>query len=162
MVITVRHGHKVYHPATGVEIVDQELKPLRAEFGIHGGEYTTIDPETGEERIQADIRGYFYDLDADAAAKGWSDDEKEAVRGYLIRKAETNPNYVQIYETPKASKPWPTYDEVHHAKVASLAIDLGLVEPALYYEQENKNRQTIVAELRKALFANAEEELTAA
>lgn len=146
-----RHGRIEYHPVTGTPI--GEIKPLIADFAIHGGEYNVIDPETGAMNTFADIRGHFYDLDVDAEQKGWTDDEKEAVRRRLLVLAEKWPEAVQVHSAPKAQIPWPTYDSVHHSKVASLAADLGLVGEALAFERENKARPSVIAELEKAAAA---------
>ncbi len=165
MRITARHGHKVYHPVTGSELRDQEVKELTADFAVHRGEYSVIDPTTGKEETFADIAGYFYDLDSDAEAKGWTDDEKEMMREHLIFKASELPDMCQIYEHPATLAPWPTYDSTHHNKIPVLAVELGLVGEALAYERENKNRDTVIAALlEKAALPPAvdeTEELTA-
>jgi len=158
MVIRARKGHKVYNPVNGAEMYDQEVKELCAEFGVHRGEFRALD-EFGVEHTFGDICGFFYDLDADAEAKGWSADEKEIMRAHLIRKAESNPDFCQVYEPTPAERPWPAYDDAHHFSIPKLAIELGLAEQTLAYEQQNKNRDSIVEALQKALVP--EEELAA-
>ena len=154
-----RHGHTIYHPVTGTKT--GEVKPLIAEFGIHSGEYTVEDPVTGATSTFADIRGFFYDLDEDAQKKGWTDDEKEAVRARLLRLSEEWPEAVQVHHAPQAAAPWPTYDSTHHSKIAILAGELGLVHETLAYERANKDRPAVIADLEK-LIVVPEEELTAA
>lgn len=165
MRITARHGHKVYHPVTGTEIRDQEVKELTAEFGVHRGEYKVTDDDGNELGTYADIAGNFYDLDVDAEAKGWSAEEKEAMREHLIRKSVELPDFCQIHSIPAAPAPWPSYDDVPAENVGLLAIDLGLAEGALAYERENLNRPEVrtVLEVHIQGSVPAEaEELTAA
>jgi hypothetical protein len=56
-----------------------------------------------------------------------------------------------VVEEVKAARPWPSYDDAHHNKIASLAAELGLVAEALAYEQENKQRPTVIEQLEAAL-----------
>lgn len=149
MVIVARHGHDILHPVTGTKI--DEVKRLAAEFGVHRGEYLWENPETGEQETHADIAGFFYDLDADALAKGWSDDEKEAMRRRLIEAAQNTPDFCRIHSSTPAAAPWPRYDSTHHFKIPGLAAELGLVEQALIYEQQTKNRDGVVKALQERL-----------
>lgn len=157
MVVVVRHGHDILHPVTGTKI--DEVKRLAADFGVHRGEFTYTDPETGMSDRYADISGGFFDLDAYATANDITEDEKEAMRRHLVRKAETNPDYVQIHNPTAVAAPWPTYDTTHHFAIPKLALQLGLVEHALVYEQQTKNRDSIVKALQENLGAVPEPEV---
>lgn len=162
----VRHGHKVYHPVTGTELRDKEVKALIAEFGIHGGEYTVIDPDTGLTNTFADIRGYFFDSDEAAAREKWTEEEKEAVEARLLELSERWPEAVQVHAGTKYPIPFPTYMDVDDDAIAKLCIDLGLAEQALAYEQQNDQRPAVVKELQEFLASkpveSEPEELTAA
>ncbi len=142
-------------------IVD-EVRELLAEFAYHGGEYTYVNID-GAEDVAADIRGHFFDLDAQAEQKGWSDEEKEIVARHMIRMCQRFPGGdFSLYSKPKLPAPWPRYDETHHAKIADLAEQLGLVAEALAYEKENKKRSSVISDLERILASKAEEELAAA
>lgn len=159
--MVVRHGHKIYHPVTGLET--GSVKRLAAEFGIHGGEYMVVDSDGRESGPYADIRGHFFDIDVASEKEGWTEDEKEAVRTALIRKASQWPEAVQIHSVARTKIPFPTYHDVPGDKVAQLVIDLGIAEQSLAYEQENENRPEVVNPLQEFLAAPADEseELTA-
>ena len=147
MVIVARHGHDILHPVTGTKI--DEVKRLSAEFGVHRGEYSVVDPASGREQVFADIAGYFYDLDVDAETKGWSDDEKEAMRQRLVVSTVETPDFCQAYERPAPMVPWPTYDTTAAGKIPILAGELGLVHEAIEYERANQNRDAVIASLEK-------------
>jgi hypothetical protein len=145
-----KYAAPVYTP-DGAGIVRDEIPALWAEFGVYGGEYTYEDPMTGATEIGSEFRGGYFDLDAQAAQKGWDDNEKEIVARHML--TMLNKSWVQftLYDAPKVSAPWPTYDETHHSKVVDLAKTLGLVSEALLYEEQNKNRPSVVEGLRAAL-----------
>jgi hypothetical protein len=79
-----------------------------------------------------------------------SDEDREAGENLLLNDPAHGIEYIVVEEV-KAAKPWPSYDDMHHNKVASLATELGLVAEALAYEQENKNRASVVEQLEAAL-----------
>lgn len=158
--VKIRSAQKHYHPATGVLIRD--TPEMVAEFAQHNGEFKYQD-ENGMERTGADIRGHFYDLDADAFEKGWTDEEKDLARTVLLRVCDRFPGDMWVHETPKVAAPWPTYDETHHNKIPVLAVELGLLDESLEYERQNKNRDSVVAALEeKKQQSVAARELTAA
>jgi len=128
--------------------VFDEIPALVAEFAFHGGEYTYIDPDTGNTAVAADIRGHFFDLYMQAEEKGWSDDDKEVVARHMLRMCEKFPGgEFWVWEKPRTLAPWPTYDTTAYAKIADLALELGLVEQAINYELENKNRENVLKRL---------------
>jgi hypothetical protein len=61
-----------------------------------------------------------------------------------------------VVEAVKAAKPWPSYDDAHHNKVASLATELGLVPEALAYELSKEKPRPSVVEQLEAAAANLE------
>lgn len=139
----------------------EALRMLVAEFGVYGSEYTYIDPLTETTETGSDFRGGFFDLDAQAAEKGWDEREREIVAHHMLKMVRSGNAKFTLYSAPKVSAPWPTYDETPYGKIAELATPLGFVAEALSYEEQTKNRKTVVAELREALTADTvEDEVT--
>jgi hypothetical protein len=112
--------------------------------------------------------GGFFDTERAQKAHAWTDDERQLVEERLLEICENGPRAdeirmltadirpqgfgdIRVYETPKPVAPWPTYDEIHHERVAQMAADLGLAPQALVYEQRTKNRKTVVARLQDLL-----------
>ena len=140
----------------------QDTADLLVSSGMRDAGYTYVNID-GAEDVAADIRGHFFDLDAQAEQKGWSDEEKEIVARHMIRMCQRFPGGdFSLYSKPKLPAPWPRYDETHHAKIADLAEQLGLVAEALAYEKENKKRSSVISDLERILASKAEEELAAA
>lgn len=143
------------------------IPALWAEFGTFGEEYAyeTVD---GGTDYAADIRGGFFDLDAQAEQKGWGDEEKEIVARHMIRLVEQRKASFSLYSKPPIPKPWPTIDTTHAKQVPGLAEQLGLSVEALAWVEENKPTWTeaisLLREQIKAKQAEAsiEESLTAA
>jgi len=79
-----------------------------------------------------------------------TDDDREAAEKLLLDSPYYGIEFIQVEEV-KAAKPWPSYDDAHHNKIASLASELGLVAEALAYEQENKQRPTVIEQLEAAM-----------
>ena len=128
----------------------EEIRALWAEFGVYGAEYQYENID-GQLDYAADIRGGFFNLDEQAREKGWTDAEKEIVARHMLRLAESGRGQFTLYSAPKAAAPWPTYDDTHHSKVVDLASTLGLIAESLLYEEQNKNRPSVVEGLRAAL-----------
>lgn len=147
--------------ATGSVIIDT-IPALTVEFAKHLGEFDYKD-DSGATRRGADIRGHFFDLDSAAEENNWSDDDKELVRGTLLRLCKIAPGDIWVHETARAAAPWPTYDQTHHNKIPVLAEELGLLDEAITYESQNKNRESVIAALEeRKRTAQVAEELTAA
>lgn len=157
--VCVQGAEPIYTGSPPVQV--GRLKEIVAEFATHGAEYTYTNPETGAQERAADIRGYFLDLDQQAYDKDWTDEEREMVAKKLLFVCDTEPGEIWLYSKPAVPKPWPKYDEAHHNQVATLAEQLGLVHEALAYEQENKNRESVVAKLKEIISAPTEDALTA-
>lgn len=140
-----------YHPVTGVEI--GRVKPLRANFGTHGGEFSAANPLTGEIDTHAIINGNFFDTNAAAEQLQWTEDEKESVEAALDKLARTQPYLLAKIDLtrPPAAPPWPTYDETASEEIVPFAISLGFVDGALAYERENLNRPFVTAALEDAV-----------
>jgi hypothetical protein len=150
-----------YHPTTGVEIGRE--KAIVAEFGSHGGEFTYTDPNTGRLERGAFINGFTWDSRAAQEQNGWTDDERETAESIVAMVAAREPEHCWLYSSPAVEKPWPKYDDAHHNQVPVLAEQLGLVAEALAYEEENKNRESVVQKLREILDSQQQAaELTAA
>ena len=134
---------------------------MAAEFGVHRPEIE-VETDAGVERF-GDISGFFYDLDADATAKGWSDEEYEVARARLDALCDTWPEAIWRIEKQPALVPWPKYPDADAKLIPALANELGLVAETIAYERENQNRQAVLKGLEALLVtAAAEEELTAA
>jgi len=140
-----------YHPVTGVEI--SRSKGLTAEFGEHGGTFNSENPMTGQLEEHALIYGHFFDSEAAQQRNNWSDEERESVELAIEKIAREQPFLVMKieFEAIPASKPWPTYDEMNADGVLEWASRLGLVAEALAYEQENKGRKVLIAQLEETL-----------
>lgn len=150
-----------YHPVTGVEIGKQ--KALVAEFGTLGEEYTAEDPMTGRTEKWADISGHYWDSKIAQEQNSWTDEERETAETVVNNWCSRWPEAVQLWSAPKAEKPWPKYDETHHNQIPTLAETLGLVAESLAYEQENKNRESVITKLSELLsVAPSEDSLTVA
>jgi hypothetical protein len=80
----------------------------------------------------------------------WTDADREQAEQLLLTSPYYGIEFITVEEV-KAVKPWPSYDDAHHNKIASLASELGLVAEALAYEQENKQRPTVIEQLEAAL-----------
>lgn len=145
-----KYAAPVYTP-DGSGVVREEIPALWAEFGVYGGEYRYIDPDTQREEIGSEFRGGYFDLDVQGTEKGWSDVEKEIVARHMLRLAESGRGQFALYSAPKVTAPWPTYDATHHSKVVELASTLGLVAEALLYEEQNKKRASVVDGLRSKM-----------
>ena len=156
--VNIRSEIKKYHPT--MDVVLETIPEMVAEFGVHGPE-VEVETQFGVER-HGDIRGFFYDLDADAKAKGWNEEEYAIAKKRLDDLCETWPEAIKKLEEVAPVAPWATYDDMDYSKVAQLAIDLGLAEQALAYELATKNRKSVVKALTEYVDAQkAEEELVA-
>lgn len=163
--VLVRPERKVWN-RDGDVLIDT-VPPLTAEFAYHGGEFAFDNTLTGARDVGADIRGFFFDSALQAEEKGWSQEEHDLVVSTLDKLCDRTPEYIWHHEAARIEAPWPTYDQTHHNTVPQLAEQLGLVDHALQYEQQNLNRPSIVAKLTETLnFQQAQiaaaEELTAA
>lgn len=145
-------------------LMREKGRALWAEFGIYGPEVqrTKADEVTGEVEavndmfdgtplFSADIRGGWFDLDAQAEQKGWDDREKELVAEHMLKKLrDADCQFALVERGPVVyAAPWPTYDATHHNQIPTLAASLGFAQAALAYELQNKNRETVVAKLRE-------------
>lgn len=158
----VRHEIPKRHPLTG-DIIPRyknpqtgeeegSLPPIRVCFAVHRGEYTYVDPLTGKEEIGADISGGFFDTVVAQQQEGWTDAEREMVERRLLELCTTWPEAVQVYTESPVPAPWPTYDTLtNYLEIAKTAETIGMVQEALAYERQNKNRDGVVAELEKRL-----------
>lgn len=148
--VLVRSEAVMYHPATGVEI--NRVPSLTAEFGEHGGTFNAENPLTGQLEEHAIINGHFFDSESAQERLGWSDEERESVEMAIEKIGREQPFLVARVdlEVRPTGKPWPTYDEMNAESVLSFANALGLIEQALAYENENKARKTLIAQLEEA------------
>lgn len=157
--VNIRPEIKEYHP--NMPVVVRTIPEMVAEFAVHRPE-VEVETDAGMERY-GDISGHFYDLDADAEAKGWTDEEYQIAQARLDSLCETWPEAIQRLEPVAPTAPWATYDSIDGNRIAILADELGLVAEALTYETATLNRKQVVAALKKLIEeSKVEEELTAA
>lgn len=144
-----------YAPAVltpdGGAIVREPIRELVAEFGVYGSEYTYEDPLTGTTEIGSEFRGGYFNLDEQAAEKGWDDVEKEVVARHMLQMLNKSWCQFTLYSKPKVAAPWPTYDSTHHSKIVEIAKATGTESAALAYERQEKNRPSVVAGLQEAM-----------
>jgi hypothetical protein len=146
----VRNESYVRHPVTGDVL--ETIPAIWCDFGTLGQEYTWTNPETGEQMQGADIRGGSYDTEIEAQQNGWDSDIREMVERSLLKLCEREPQRMWVVEreTPRAAKPWPTYDEMDADQIVSMAQALGLVAESVQYERENEERPFIIQTLEGA------------
>jgi hypothetical protein len=160
LTVNVRPEEKVYHPS--MPVIVKTIPAIVAQFGVIGPEYQ-VENADGEITTHVDISGGLFDLDAETATNGWTEEEKQLVKARLDDLCTQAWSGVELVEDLPPAAPWPTYDDTHHAKIATLAAELGLVEQALAYENATKQRVGVLsALLEKQETAVVEEELTAA
>jgi hypothetical protein len=167
-----RPGLQFHSPFSGYEVICRpffrqltatgetltETRELKAEFATHGAEMVHTDSD-GVQTMHPDIRGHYFNLDAQAEQKGWTDDEKETVaRKLLMEIVVKYPGECRLHSAAPAGRPWPKYDTAHHNQIPVLAEQFGCVAEALAYEKENKNRESVVAKLNELLATPAEED----
>lgn len=157
--VNIRPEVKTYHPTMGVVL--STVPEMVAEFAVHRPE-VEVETDAGMERY-GDISGHFYDLDADAEAKNWTDEEYQIALARLDSLCETWPEAIWRLEPVAPTAPWATYDQADPNRIAVFAGELGLVNEALIYEKATQNRKQVVTALQKlAQAAAVEDELTAA
>lgn len=157
--VNIRPEVKEYHPTMGVVL--KTTPEMVAEFAVHRPE-VEVETDAGMERY-GDISGHFYDLDVDAEAKGWTDEEYQIALARLDALCNTWPEAIWRLEPVAPTAPWATYDSIDANRVAVFAGELGLVREALAYEKATQNRKAVVTALEKQLATEkVEEELTAA
>src|SRR5262245_51711335 len=157
--VLVRSEAVNYHPATGVEI--SRIPALTANFGTHRGEFEMPDYLTGGVHQGAVIMGHFFDSEAAQAENGWTDEERESVEAAILKIAQREPYLVAPIEdhVPAVEKPWPSYDEQTAKEIVAVATSAGLIPEAIRYENENKQRSTLIAELEQLAARQPEPEV---
>jgi hypothetical protein len=121
----------------------------------------TYQGQEGEPNYVAMRGGGFFDSEVAKTRHGWTDEEHDAVVQYLLDLVPSGD--VKVHEPAKAVPPWPTYDEMHPEHIAERAMEMGLVNQSLLYEQRTLNRDEITGPLTEYAQQHAgEEELTAA
>lgn len=144
----VRHEINIPHPTLPTFI--GKINRLAAEFGQPGSEFQYTDAE-GNTKTGVEIRGYYFDSEIAQELHGWTDEEREEVELSLIKLSGRWPDACTVIDKPKAKLPWPKYNETHFSKIVELADSLGLVQEALAFERENKNRESVVKGLSDKL-----------
>jgi hypothetical protein len=106
----------------------------------------------------------FYSLSSGVQRHGWTAEEQEAIRERLDRTEGVVP-----VERPKLAAPWPAYDkltvvgrrteEIVAAKIAETVKELE-IDPlyVVAYEEQNENREAVIAAVRATVPAEEEAE----
>jgi hypothetical protein len=127
-------------------------------------EAKSLKMDSRPENMQRENWLCFYSLSGDAQRHGWSAEEQEAITERLNR----TEGAVRV-ERPKLAAPWPSYDKltVHGrrtvdivaAKIAETVKELEL-DPVyvVAYEEQNENREAVVAAVRATVPAGEEAE----
>lgn len=109
-------------------------------------------PVRRPKHIVLEFDRYLLEMDTLVREKELDEEDKEFILrqlNYELGRADFVDFWV--HETPVPAPPWPTYDDTHHAQVASVAEAVGLVAPALHYEQHGRPggpRPTVVEKLQ--------------
>lgn len=89
-----------------------------------------------------------YDTREEQDRNGWSDEMREMVEKWMLRKNNYGSDFTQVTVIkPLVMAPWANYDTTHWKQIPILAEQLGLVREALAYETANKNRESITGPL---------------
>jgi hypothetical protein len=156
--------------------------PIEVDFGEQALGVETYEGFDGDPAFTQMRGGGYYDTDVAARDKAWTPEEKKLAEERLLELAENGPKAdyyktlpsrdrppgwgdVRLYERPKPTAPWPTYADVPLAKVAKLAVEMGLVRESLSYEQrllpEDRRPEVIEALEKEVALLDAEDEMTA-
>jgi len=108
-------------------------------------------PVRRPKHIVLEFDRYLLVLDDLGREKEWTDEDKE----YIARQLDYElgrPGFVDFWEhKPKLpDPPWPTYNDTHHAQIATVAETVGMVNEALNYEKRGRPggpRESVVAKL---------------
>lgn len=126
--------------------IDFGLAHFQGQFKGVALEEDKVTPEAPDWRISV------YDTEAEAANHGWDEETREKVEQYVSNHKAYGISFVKIEPVVKEiTKPWPSYNNTHHFKVAALAEELGLLEEALAYEQANRARESVIAALEEKI-----------
>jgi hypothetical protein len=99
-----------------------------------------------------DLRIGCFDTIEEQSRQGWDDETREKVDAFMLAKPNYGQDFTKVEKILVVSgKPWPSYDETHHFKIPALAAELGLLEEALAYEKDNKNRESVISGLDEKL-----------
>ena len=85
----------------------------------------------------------------DTEEQGWDDQTRQTVETWLLAKPNYGADFI-VVEVAKIAPPWPNYDKAQWKQIAPLAHELGLLEEAIAYERENKNRESVLSMLEEA------------
>lgn len=136
-------------PSTWAEFRQEPLFPWEERAARAGFVFTGYVEEDHVSEIKVDpiTRCSVFDSDIAAERYGWTPEQKKQVEENMLKASQTNPDFMFIPK-PALEKPWPSYDETHHSKVASMVEEFGLDKnEVLAYERETKNRPSVIEAL---------------
>lgn len=135
-------------PPTWAEFHQEALFPWE-EKAARGFHFTGTTEEDANSGIPVDPIGRVSVFDTIRAQErfNWSDKHREQVEENLLKASQTNNDFMMVPK-PALEKPWPSYDETHHSKIAGMVEEFGLNKnEVLAYELENKNRPSVIEAL---------------
>lgn len=117
-------------------------------------------PVRRPKHIVLEFDRYLLEMDQLIREKELDEEDKLFIKRQLEYEF-SKPNFVDfwVHEKPIPAPPWPTYDDTHHAQVASIAEAVGLVPQALHYEVNGRPggpRTSVVEKLQAMQNAEAE------
>jgi hypothetical protein len=159
--IDIRDGKTNYTPKGDVASVDP---PIYAQFGGAGN--VPDFARAAASSMPSFYRGIGMDQDPYLRVSyfdtvQWQNETgaSDADREFMEKRLQTiETGDHMLVEIPKLLAPWPTYDKTHHAKIAALAAELGLVDEAVDYEVQNKNRTSVIEALKAIVPESVETE----
>lgn len=140
--------HKTHNEI--IAVFDQlTLTEDEVQFAIKGMHHKglPIDRDT-EEHFSPRSRISGFDSEKAQAENGWSDEERELVEQKLRESHHYGSDHIELVPQP-AALPWPTYDNDGAEQVVLIARATGLVEEAIAYERENRNRDEVLVALKE-------------
>lgn len=131
-------------------LTNAEWEQVRERFSFGG----LAEGENPRRRVS------IYDTDVEAAINDWDVDTKSQVEQNLL---EGQSEWYFLLEEIKADKPWPSYDAQTPKQILeTVAVTGANIEAVIAYERENKNRVTLVTELKSLIATEEPEPLVAA
>jgi len=117
-------------------------------------------PVDEQKIIPLQFDRYICFVDDMAAEQEWTVEDREFV-ARAIDASLNNPKFrdMWVHEAPKPPLPWPTYESMHHSKIATAAEMNGLVGEAFAYEtrgREGGPRPAVVKKLQALLDGKSE------
>jgi hypothetical protein len=139
-----------------VEFRNGFLHPWEKDAARANFNYPTRETDlTSGEKIDwvEDNRVGVFDSLAAQESYVWSDELRKTVENNLLKALDIRPGLRSDYMVvprPVLAKPWPSYDETDHNRVAEMTQAMGLEKDSVIaYERDNKNRPSVITALEE-------------